>query len=52
MVELVHGLRIKLLVIYRLTCVYRADYFDANETAATRRVGQQIFQVLVAMNEA
>ena len=45
MVELVHGLRIKLLVIYRLTCVYRADYFDSNETAATRRVGQQIFQV-------
>ena len=47
MVELVHGLRIKLLVIYRLTCVYRADYFDANETAVSRS-----FRLLVAMNEA
>ena len=43
--DVVHGLGIELAIIDSDVCLDRAGHFDANETAASRRVGQQVFQI-------
>ena len=43
--DVVHGLGIELEIIDSDVCLDRAGHFDANETAASRRVGQQVFQI-------
>ena len=43
--DVVHGLGIELAIIDSDVCLDGAGHFDANETAASRRVGQQVFQI-------
>ena len=44
-IQFVHGLRIKLSVVYRTGGVYHSCHFDADETAAARRVGEQVLLI-------
>ena len=43
--DVVHGLGVELAIIDADVCPDGAGHFDADETAASRRVGQQVFQV-------
>ena len=45
MINLVHGLCIKLFIIYRLCSVDVSRHFNTNETAASRRISQQILLI-------
>lgn len=45
LVQFVHGLGVKLVVVYRTGSVDAARYFDADEPAAARGVGQQVLPV-------
>lgn len=43
--DVVHGLGIELVIIDSDVCLDRTGHFDADETATSRRVGQQVFQI-------
>lgn len=52
LLEGVHRLRIELPIVYRHIRVNRRRHFDAHKTVAATSVRQQVFMMLVPMNEA
>ena len=45
MFQFIHGLRVKLFIIYRTIRVNHSRHFDTDETTATGRIGQQVFLI-------